>query len=96
MIIDDLDLICIAVTPLEADSPLVVDANAVLAGAIPYQLLEVVPWRNAKVFQCLGSVQKQQFPQSGSLEKAGQLLDGETLKQAFGLLVAKTANHRAR
>jgi hypothetical protein len=34
MVVDDLDIVRVAVDPAEADAPLVVDANAVLAGPV--------------------------------------------------------------
>lgn len=43
MLVADLDLTRVAVLPDEADAPLVVDTDAVLAGAVAAEPLEVLP-----------------------------------------------------
>jgi len=45
VVIDNLDLVRVAVSPLEADPPLVVDSNTVLARAISGQPFQPVAWR---------------------------------------------------
>jgi hypothetical protein len=40
MVVGDLDFSRVAVVPLEAEAVLAVDADAVLAGAIPFEGLE--------------------------------------------------------
>jgi len=45
MVVDDLDIFGIAVAPHEADAPLSVDANRVLADAISFQRLELIAGR---------------------------------------------------
>jgi hypothetical protein len=47
VIIDDLDVVSVTVRETETDSPLVIDADAVLAGAFAEELLEVVGWWDA-------------------------------------------------
>src|SRR5262249_1785526 len=48
MIVDDLDIVGVAVTPAEADAPLVVDSDAVLPFAIPGEPLQpITGWRPA-------------------------------------------------
>jgi len=51
MIVDDLDVQGVTVTPPEADPPLLVDPYAVLALAIAPQSLELIRTWNRKVFQ---------------------------------------------
>ena len=51
VVIDDLDVMRIAVVPAETDAPLVVDADAVLAIAVSFQCLQAVAGRYAQVVQ---------------------------------------------
>ncbi len=92
MVIDYLDLIGIAVAPLEADPPLVVDANAVLACPVTRQFLQAVAWWNAKVVQGHGRLDEKQLPQRGPLEWACELLDPKAPEETFRLFVAEAAD----
>jgi len=51
VIVDDLHVERVAVSPAKADPPLIVHADAVLPRAITREALQAVPWRNAKVLQ---------------------------------------------
>jgi hypothetical protein len=63
MIIDDFDVLWTLRGPPEANSPLVVDPNAVLAGPISSQGFEPVTWRHAKIGQLDRRIEHVQFPQ---------------------------------
>jgi hypothetical protein len=49
VVIHDLDAVGIAALPAEADSPLIIDANAVLAFAVSFERLELVPRRGLQI-----------------------------------------------
>jgi hypothetical protein len=49
MIVGDLYVVTIALTPLETYSELIIDADSVLAFAIPAQRVQFIVWRNPKV-----------------------------------------------
>jgi hypothetical protein len=51
VVIHDLYLVGISFSPLEANPPLIVDADAILTLAIPRELFEVVARRDTQVFQ---------------------------------------------
>lgn len=53
--------------PHKTDSPLTIDANAVLPFSIIFQSFESVGWRNSKVIQRLCLIQHEQFSQSNLL-----------------------------
>jgi hypothetical protein len=59
VIVHDLNLVGIAVLPAKANSPLIIDTNAVLAGAVTGQFLQAVSRRNPQIGQILGSVKDQ-------------------------------------
>jgi hypothetical protein len=60
VVIHDLNVVRIAVTPREADAPLVIDSNAVRPRAAALQQFKLVSRRHAKILQppCLMQVQK--------------------------------------
>jgi len=49
VVIDDLDVFCTSVPPLEADSPLIVHSNAVLPRPIPREPFQAIPRWDTKV-----------------------------------------------
>ena len=51
MVVDDLDVVGIASGPSETDTPLVVDANAVLAVTIAFKLLEAISRWESEILQ---------------------------------------------
>jgi hypothetical protein len=68
MVVHDLDIVRIAVAPAKADSPLIVDSNAVLAGPIAAKLLEPITGRDSKIVQDLAGVHQQQLPKRRALK----------------------------
>jgi hypothetical protein len=68
VIVDDLDLICVPIAPLETDTPLVIDANAALTRSVPRQLFESIPGWHPEILERLGSVEDREFPESDSLQ----------------------------
>jgi len=51
VVVGDLDVEGVSFTPDEADSPLVVDPDAVLPFAIPLQLFQPIPGRHSEVLE---------------------------------------------
>jgi hypothetical protein len=49
VVIDDLDLEGVAVSPFEAEAPLVVDPQAVLPGPITLQCLQMISWWHPQI-----------------------------------------------
>jgi hypothetical protein len=61
MVIDDPDMVGASFVPGEAYSPLIVDADAELAGPISFQGLQAVSGRHAKIDEIPAVVKKTQF-----------------------------------
>ena len=61
MIVHDLDLVGVAVLPDEADPPLIIDADAVLAAASTLERLEPVARRDAQVLERGGSIERREL-----------------------------------
>jgi len=54
--------------PTKADSPSVIDPDAVLPCTIADKLLELVSRRGSQIIQGIGRIQEQQFSQGSSLD----------------------------
>jgi hypothetical protein len=55
MVVGDFDFAGVSPNPAEAETPLVVDADAVLAGAVAFERFEPVEGRNAEAFERVGT-----------------------------------------
>jgi hypothetical protein len=49
VVVDDLNVFRTGGCPSKADPPLLVDADAVVAGAITRELLEPIAWRDSEI-----------------------------------------------
>jgi hypothetical protein len=63
MVIDDLDFVRMAILPYEAHSPLLVDADAVLAFPVCCQGLKPIPWRHLQILELHGRVHLHELPE---------------------------------
>ena len=95
MVIHNLNLVSVPVTPLETDAPLIVEPDAMLSSPIPNQFLQAIPRRRPQVFQCLRSIQEHQLAEGSALDIAGQLLDSHPVEKALRLVISEGSNHRA-
>ena len=93
MIVDDLDVESMPVTPLETDPPLLVDPNAVLALSITLQRLELLRARNRKVFQDSGRIQLLQLHQCPLLDVARNTLGVLAAPHLAGFLATRGFDH---
>ena len=93
MVIDDLDVEGVAVLPAKADAPLIVDANTVLARAIPFELLEPVAGWDTKVNELLGGVHEAELAEHEALELGREPAHGLAAKQALGVPIGEAVEH---
>ena len=93
MIVDNLDRFGARIRSDEADAPLVVDPNAVLADPIPLQSLQSIARRRHQVQQSPSLMNLQQFALRRSLHILRQLLRKSTVKQRFCITVCKGEDH---
>ena len=94
MVIRDLHIEGITLLPHETDSPLVVDADTVLSGSIPFQTLQPVPRWNAQIVQCVGVVQHTEFAPSNGLDASWQRSGMVSLPDLCGFLSLKAFYHK--
>ena len=95
MVIGNLYVVRAVVLPAEADAPLIVDADAVLALALPFQSFEAITRWGSQVPQRLGSLDHFQFPARRFLKRliAPDLL---IVQQPLGIPIAKAPDHDLR
>src|SRR5512139_3962973 len=93
VIVDDLDVVGVAFAPSEADTPLVVDADAELAFAPAAEFLESVAGRRSKIVQHDGSVQLPQPPERHAPDVGSESPDRFPLEEPFRVGVAESADH---
>ena len=94
MIVNDLNLVGIAILPPKADAPLLVHANTVLAGAIAPELLQSIPRRHAEVVELLGRIHRHKFAQHGALEIRRIASDWLPNEQPLGIAIGEGVDHR--
>src|SRR5688500_6379247 len=93
VIVGDLDVVGIALAPDEADTPLIVDPNAVLPAAIALQSLHAVARRHAQIGETGAVVEHQQLLPRGAPEICAETSDRHVLEQRLGAPVGKSSDH---
>ena len=76
MVVRDFDVVDVAFLPPEADPPLLVDADAVLTFAIPFELLQSVSRRYSEIVQRVNIVKRCYWGMSASAHlRSGSNID---------------------
>jgi hypothetical protein len=83
VIVGDLDLESIALPPDEANSPLVIDPNAVLALAVAREFFEVVSRRNIQICQAIRCIQNPKLDVGPALYIMGKAATWLPIKDFF-------------
>src|SRR4051794_17041451 len=93
MVIDNLDALGAALRPGEADPPLVVDPDAVLADTVSPQGFQPVARRRRQVAQVLRRVDLAQLALRHALDVAWKSPGEPAMEQSLGVAVGKAADH---
>ena len=93
VIVHDFNVIGVAIFPDKADSPLIVDANAVLPGPVTGKSFQTVSSRYAQVVQARSAVQDHQLSLRPTLNVPGELADMPPLGNRLGVFVPETPYH---
>ena len=93
MVVNDLDLPCFAIAPSETDTPLFVDANAVLPSAIAPQRLEPIAGRCPQIVKSACGIERQEFRPRLPLDPHWQATNGMTCENGRTVFVAETLDH---
>lgn len=95
VVVRDLDLAGIAVSPSKADPKLVVDPKAPLAFSIPLQAFQPIPRRLIEIFRSKYPVNLSQFPERYPLDRRVTVAV-PVLKYLFSIGIGKGADHAFR
>jgi hypothetical protein len=93
VVIDDFDIEGIAVLETKAHTPLIVDADTPLAGAIASQRLESVGRRISQGFDRRGRIQLIQAPHGASVNVLRQSPRSSRREQGLRFLVGEASYH---
>lgn len=93
MVVGNLDIECLTVSPYKAYPPLIIDADAVLALAVARQGLQPIARRLAQVVKSLGGVDRQELGSGSLLNLRRQSANAKTSEDRGGALVAKRLDH---
>ena len=92
MIVRNLDVERIAIDPVKADPPLLVDPDAVLPLAITAKLFEPIAWVG-QIAQFFGAPKKSQLAECRTLDILRKPRRSDAIEDAFGVGISKAANH---
>jgi hypothetical protein len=95
VVVGYLYVLSIAFRPPEANSPLVVDSDAVLTLTIPSEPFKAIAGRDSKIPERLGAIEDDQLPQSLALKRRGELPGNFTAEDSLCLPVSEAPNHPA-
>jgi hypothetical protein len=95
VIICDLHVVSVSVAPHETDTPLVIDAYAVLSRTVAFQLMKSVTWRHSQIRQTFGRVQHQELS-SRWLSNVHELTDILIVEKPLGVGALEGPYHNQR
>ena len=93
MVIDNLNSLRMAISPEKADTPLIIDANAILPLAITLQRLKPIRGRQPKIFQSDSRINRVELHKCPLLNLSRKSFHELALKDSFGVGIAKGFNH---
>lgn len=96
MIINDFDIVGIAIRPTKTDTPLAIDSNAVLAFPLPFEQFEPVAGRNLQILEADCRIENPQFRQCRFLDIAWEFAGKLAIPNLFCFAVAKACDHASK
>ena len=95
MIINNLNIVCILFLPFETDSPLIVNANAMLSLSLPEQCFKLVSRRQSQVLDRRTPIQHPELSKCGLLNIVRQLFRKLTMKYLLRFTTLEALYHNA-
>ena len=93
MIIINLNIVCIPVLPFETDSPLMVNANAMLSLSLPGQCFKLVSRRDSQVLHRRTAVQHSELSKCDLLNIVRQFSGKPPIKYLLRFATLEALNH---
>jgi hypothetical protein len=94
MIIGNLNVVSVGLTPSETDAVLIVDTNTILSATITFQRLKVIPGKHGQITELSRGVQLFELPLSYSLNLL-KATTAQAMKYCFSFFVSKRADHNS-
>jgi len=94
VIIHDLDIVCVPLEPNEAETPLVVDPNAVLSLSVAVQGFQTIAGRRHQVSQFGRAVQLAQLPACNMLDRL-KTSAWQPMVKSLGFRGTERLNHKS-
>ena len=92
VVINNFNLLDAALRPFKTNTPLIIDANAMLTFPVFLQCFEFVLWRNSQVIQITSPVEHGEFAQSYCFN-IDPTLDPSALEQLLCITALKADDH---
>jgi hypothetical protein len=93
VVVDNLDVFGVAAGPAKANTPLVIDPNAVPAGPVSHQFLEAVSGGSSKINKTGCGIEQDEFSQSDALQIGRESPDRLPLEEPLGVAATKATDH---
>jgi len=93
VIVDDFHGIRVPVLPAKADSPLIIDPKAVLAGAGAFEFFESIARGHSQFLELLSGVDNTELAEHGPLQLGRESADGLPPEEPFGIAIAEAVDH---
>jgi hypothetical protein len=94
MIINDLDISCLVINPIETNTLLVIDADTVLTGSVAFQFLEPIARWCEQILKVLDVIEVDQFSTSSTLNIFWQLRGKLTREDLLSPVGGKRIDHK--
>jgi len=96
MVIDNFDIVGVFTSPAKAETPLIVDADAVLAATVTFEGFQAVAGRKPHDVESVGSIELEEFSSGGALDIGWQVTRGRAGKEPCGLGIGKAFDHEVQ
>lgn len=94
MIVGDLHIVGVTISPAKANPPLIVDPDAVLALSISGELFEAVSRRHSEIAQQVSCVKQEELLQGHPVNTLWEPFRALAIEDSLGLWVIEAPNHR--
>ncbi len=94
MTIHNLNIPCVAILPPEADTPLIVDPDAVLSLSVALEGLKAVTRRLRQILQSPGTVEIEQLAPCLTFDRR-KTSNEDIIEKSLGILGLECLDHRA-
>jgi hypothetical protein len=92
VVIHDFNIFCPRFRPMKADAPLIVDTNAILAGAVTLECFQSIAGRYPQVLKSAGNFELSQLP-SGYRCDIHEALNADAFWERFGIGTLEGFDH---